>query len=89
MSSKQQIKDLFTAELINSPQYQIILAIKQIILDEIATPNVQSQVVYNFETAQSEYDLEVIKMCMILVFGFCTNNLSSSGIIIEMSDFLK
>ena len=88
MSSRQIIKDLFTAELLNSPQYQIVLAIKQIILDEIATPNIQAQVVYNFETPQSEYDLEVIKMCMILVFGFSTNNLSSSGIIIDMKDFL-
>ena len=89
MSSKQEIKDLFTVELVNSPQYQIVLTIKQIILNEIATPNIQGQVVYNFEYLQSDYDLEVIKMCMILVFGFSTNNLSSSGIIIEMSDFLK
>ena len=89
MTSKEEIKSLFTAELLNSPQYQIVLEIKQIILDEIATPNIQSQVFYNFEYLQSDYDLEVIKMCMILVFGFSTNNLSSSGIIIEMVDFLK
>jgi hypothetical protein len=89
MSSKQEIKDLFTAELLNSPQYQILLDIKKIILDEIATPNIQAQLIYNFPTPQSEYDLEVIKMCMMLVFGFSTNNLSKSGIIIEMADFLK
>ena len=89
MSFKQEIKDLFTAELISSPQYQIVLAIKQVILDEITTPNIQAQVIYNFETPQSEYDLEVIKMCMILVFGFSTNNLSKNSIIINMVDFIN
>ena len=35
MTSKQEIKDLFVAELKNTPQYQIILDIKQLILNEI------------------------------------------------------
>jgi hypothetical protein len=88
MSSKQEIKDLFVAELINTPQYGIVNTIKQIILNEIATPNVQALVIYNFDLPQSDYDIEVIKMCMIVEFGFATNNISSNSVIIDMKDFL-
>ena len=89
MSSKQQIKDLFVAELKNTPQYQIVLTIKQIILNEIATPNIQPQVIYNFETPQTDYDIEVIKMCLTVEFGFTTCNISSNSVIIDMKDFLN
>ena len=89
MSSKQLIADLFIAELLNTPQYQIILTIKQIILNEIALPNIKSQIFYSFETPQTEYELEVLKMCMMVEFGFSTNNLSSSCIIVNMADFLN
>jgi hypothetical protein len=88
MSSKQQIKDLFTTELINTPQYQIVLAIKQIILNEIATPNILSQVIYNFETQQTDEEINIIKLCMIIEFGFDTNNISSNSVVIDMKQFL-
>ena len=88
MSSKQEIKDLFVAELKNTPQYQIVLTLKQIILNEIATPNIQSQVLYYFENPQSTYDIEVIKMCMTVEFGFTTNNINESWVCIDMSKFL-
>ncbi len=88
MSSKQQIKDLFVAELKNTPQYQTVLILRQIILNEIATPNIQAQVIYNFETPQTDYDIEVIKMCMQIEFGFTTNNISSNSVIIDMYNFL-
>jgi hypothetical protein len=88
MSSKQQIKDLFTNELINTPQYQIVLEIKQIILNEIATPNILPQVIYNFETQQTDEDINIIKLCMIIEFGFDTNNISSNSVVIDMKQFL-
>ncbi len=89
MSSKQLISDLFKAELINTPQYQTVLNLKQIILNEIATPNIQAQVLYNFEIPQSKYDIEVIKMCMIVEFGFTTNNINENWLSIDMIEFLK
>jgi hypothetical protein len=89
MSSKAEIKDLFVAELKNTPQYQVVLTLKQIILNEIATPSIQAQVIYTFETPQSEYDIEVIKMCMTVEFGFTTNNISSNCVVLEMKDFLN
>jgi len=88
MSSKQEIKDLFVAELLNTPQYQLVLAIKQVILNEIATPNIQQNVVYNFETPQSEEDIGIIKMCLKFEFGFDINNISTGGVVIDMSKFL-
>ena len=88
MSSKQQIKDLFTTELINTTQYQVVLAIKQIILNEIATPNILSQVIYNFETQQTDEEINIIKLCMIIEFGFDTNNISSNSVVIDMKQFL-
>ena len=89
MSSRQEIKNLFIAELLNTNQYQIILTIKQIILNEILVPNIQDKVIYNFETPQTEYELQVIKMCMMIEFGFSTNNISSHTIVINMVDFLN
>jgi hypothetical protein len=89
MSSKQLIKDLFIAELVNTPQYQIVLNIKQTILNEISVPNVQYQIIYNFETPQSDYDIQVIKMCMIIEFGFSTNNISSNCVVIDMINFIN
>jgi hypothetical protein len=88
MSSKQEIKELFTSELKNTQQYQIVLAIKQVIMDEILTPQVESHVIYNFETQQTDEEVNVIKMCMIVEFGFDTNNISSNAVIIDMKDFL-
>ncbi len=89
MTSKQEIKDLFVAELKNTPQYQTVLNIKQLILNEIATPNILSEVVYNFETPQNKDDLGIIKMCMTIEFGFTTNSITNDYVVIEMSKFLE
>ncbi len=90
MSSKQEIKDLFTAELLLSAEYQIVLKIKQFILNEIATPNIQEEVCYYFETSQTEQQRKNIKLCMIIEFGFYTDemNINENRIIIDMKKFL-
>jgi len=88
MSSKQEIKDAFTLELKNTPEYQIVLNIKQVIMSEILSPNVQSQVIYNFSSSQTDEQVNVIKMCMIIEFGFTTINISNNSVIIDMINFL-
>jgi len=88
MASKQQIRDLFTEELKNTSQYQIVLAIKQVILNEIATPHILPQVIYNFDTPQTDESIDIIKLCMIIEFGFDTNNISCNNMIIDMKKFL-
>jgi hypothetical protein len=86
--SKQEIKDAFTLELKNTPEYQIVLNIKQIIMAEILAPNVQSQVIYTFLIPQTDEQINVIKMCMIIEFGFSTNNISNNAVIVDMINFL-
>jgi hypothetical protein len=88
MTSKQEIKDLFIAELINTPEYAITLDIKQLILNQIATPNVQSQVVYNFSQILTEDEIGIVKMCMLLEFGFEICNISNQCVVIDMKNFL-
>ncbi len=89
MTSKQEIRTAFTAELLVTPQYQIVLKIKQLILDEIARPNINQFVVYNYEIPQNKLEQQNIKMCMILEFGFSTENISENSVVIDMMDFLK
>ncbi len=89
MSSKQEIKDLFIAEIKNTPEYQIVLHMKELILNEIATPNIQREVVYNFETPLNKEQINNIKLCMIVEFGFFTENMSAYSIIIDMTKFLE
>ena len=89
MTSKQEIKQAFIAEIINTPEYQIILKVKQTILNEILTPYVQETVVYNFETPMTTEQLNNIKLCMIVEFGFYTENMSMYSMIIDMKKFLE
>ena len=89
MTSKQQVRTAFTAELMTTPQYEIVLKIKQLILNEINIPNINQYVIYNFETPQNKLEQQNIKMCMILEFGFSTENISENSVIIDMMDFLK
>lgn len=89
MSSKEEIKNAFVNELKNTPEYQIVLLIKQIILNEIATPSIQNQVIYNFETEQSKYSQGVISMCSLIEFGFKLDNMSETSVIIDMNKFLE
>jgi hypothetical protein len=70
MSSKEEIKIAFVAELQNTPEYQIILNIKQLILEKIATPKIQRTVHYDFDRYVSQEEQENIKMCSIIEFGF-------------------
>ena len=89
MTSKQVIKDAFTAELLNTPEYQIILNIKQAILHEISTPNIQETVVFDFETPLTTEQQNNIKLCMIIEFGFFTNSIDSYRVYIDMKKFLE
>jgi hypothetical protein len=89
MSSKQEIKDAFIAEIKNTSEYQIVLQIKAFILNEIATPNIQEEVAYNFETPLSKEQLNNIKLCMVVEFGFSTDNMSENCVVIDMRKFLE
>ena len=70
MSSKEEIKTAFTAELKNIPEYQIILNIKNKVLEYIATPNIQRTVHYDFDRFVGQEEQANIKLCSIIEFGF-------------------
>ena len=89
MSSKQEIKDLFTAELMLTPEYQIALKVKQAILDEIAAPNVQGKVIYTYEQPIELKSVEVLKMCLLILFGFPINDISEYSVVVSMINFLN
>ncbi len=88
MTSRQQIKDLFIAELLNTPEYQIVLRVRQLILDQIAAPNIQRHVVYNFEQPLTTEGVEVLKMCFLVEFGYLLNNVSQFSLVVDMIRFL-
>jgi hypothetical protein len=89
MSSKEEIKDLFIAEIKNTPEYQIVLQMKAFILNEIATPNIQEEVIYYFESPLNKQQLKNIQLSMIVEFGFYTDNMSTNCIFIDMRKFLE
>ena len=89
MSSKEEIKNLFIAEIKNTQEYQIVLQMKAFILNEIATPNIQDEIIYNFETPLNKEQIKNFKLCMIVEFGFSTDNMSSNGVFIDMKKFLE
>lgn len=89
MSSKIEIQQLFIEELKNTPQYQIVLAIKSMILHEIATPNVKKYITYQFETPLTTDEIQVLQMCVQIEFGFLETNVSQYNIGIDMANFLS
>lgn len=88
MASKDKIKYSFITELLNTDEYKIVLKIKDYILNEIACPNIQEYVFYNFETEQTPESLNIIKLCMLVEFGFIDNNISNITVVIDMKKFL-
>lgn len=89
MSSKEEIKNAFTQELKETGQYQTVLELKQIIMDLIAIPDIQPQVAFDFPEPLTDDQLNVFKMCMLTEFGFITNNISNTSVIIDMIKFLE
>jgi len=89
MSSKQEIKDLFINELKNIEEYQIILSIKQFIINEINTPNIQETILFNFQSPLTKEQQNNLSLCSIVEFGFKLENISEFGVSIEMKKFLE
>ncbi len=89
MSSKQEIKDLFIAELKNTPEYQMILNIKQYIINEINRPNIQDTIIYNFETPLTKEQQNNLSLCGIIEFGFKLDNMNEFCLGIDMKKFIE
>jgi len=89
MTAKAEIRDLFTAELMNTLEYEEVTKMRTYIIDEIVQPNVQEQVVYTFSSEQSLEQQKIIKLCMLMEFGFYVDTINSECVIIDMKKFLE
>ena len=49
MSFNAEIKGLFTNEITSSPQYQVALKIKDLIINDIVTPNINFLFTYTLQ----------------------------------------
>jgi hypothetical protein len=98
MSSFEEIKNLFTNEIINSPQYLVATKIKNLMIQDIIAPSINYSFTYLF--VESDYvdinnkDYEEIIMCMALklILGFeveLINNGINRGINVIMKKFLE
>jgi hypothetical protein len=85
---KFQIQNAFTAEIMNTQEYQTTLKIKDFIMTSIATPLIQETLKYYFEEPQSEIQLENIRLSQKVLFGFSSTEMTADYCIIDMRKFL-
>lgn len=93
MSSFEEIKGLFTNEIINSPQYLIATKIKGLIIQDIIAPNIDFT--FSYQLQNSDYvdinnkDKEetIIKMALKLILGFDVD-IIMGNVIVVMNKFL-
>jgi hypothetical protein len=97
MSSFQEIKTLFTNEIINSPQYAVAMKIKDLIIADIQAPNIGFTFIYEFKDSDykdlnnKDYEERVIVFALKLILGIDAelfNNGMNRGIVIVMKKFL-
>jgi hypothetical protein len=76
MSSFQEINGLLRNEIMNSPQYQIAIKIKDLVIQDIITPNINCIFMYQLQNTDyvdienKNKEQEIIKLALKLVFGF-------------------
>ena len=93
MSSFQEIKTLFTTEITNSPQYVVATKIKDLLIQDIITPNINYTFIYQLQ--DSDYvDINnksaeeiIIIMALKLILGFDIEIINGQVIVI-MNKFL-
>ena len=94
MSFNAAIKELFTNEIIGSPQYQVALKIKDLIINDIVTPNINFLFTYtlqpgdyvNIENQANEE--QIITMALKLILGFDVE-INNQQVIIVMNKLLE
>jgi len=89
MSSKEEIKLLYIDELKKCYQYGVVLKLKQVIIDSIVFPDIQSEVSYSFQVPMTDAELGIFKQCFLVEFGFEIVNVSNVGCVIAMKYFLS
>jgi hypothetical protein len=97
MSSFQEIKTLFTNEIINSPQYSVAIKIKDLLIADIQAPNIGFTFIYEFKDSDyqnidnKDYEERVVVFSLKLILGIDVELFQnmSRGIVIIMDKFLE
>ena len=98
MSSFEEIKNLFTNEIINSPQYLVATKIKNLIIQDILAPNIDYSFSYLFvdsdyvDINNKDYEENIISMSLKLILGIdveLINNGIYRGVNVIMKKFLN
>jgi hypothetical protein len=97
MSSFDEIKGLLISEILNTPQYQVALKIKELLVKDILAPNLNLTFIYIFKpedysTSNKDYEENVIVDSLKLILGFevgLYNDGNSRGILVVMKNFLR
>jgi hypothetical protein len=85
--SRFEIQNLFINELLVCEEHDTVLKIKEYIKNTISIPNIQEMITYTFEIPQTVEQIKNIKLCMILEFGFYSDEITNEYCIIDMKKF--
>jgi hypothetical protein len=98
MTSFEEIKNLFTTELVNSPQYLVATKIKNLIIADILAPNINYSFSYMFvdsdyvDINNKDYEENIICLSLKVILGVegeLINNGIYRGVNIIMKKFLE
>lgn len=89
MSSKEEIRAAFINELKLTSEYQETMLLKQALLDEIAAPNVNHQINYQFTQEMTDQQVQTFSICFKLEFGWMPEFLTNTGITVSMVKFIE
>lgn len=87
--NRLDIKNAFATEIMGTEEFQTCYKIKDFIMTSIATPLIQETLKYEFETPQTESQLENIRLSQIIMFGFSSTDMTSNYCMIDMRKFLE
>jgi len=93
MSHFEEIKGLFTNEILNSPQYQVALKIKDLIKQDIITPNINFTFLYELQDTDyidinnKDKETNIIGMALKMILGIEVD-IYMSKITIVMNKFI-
>jgi hypothetical protein len=96
MSSFEEIKSIFVAEILNTPQYQVALKIKDLLIEDILAPHLNLTFTYVFQdadysTPDKDHEENIIIFSLKLILGFDVdlwNDGNNRGILVVMKNFL-
>ena len=94
MSSFQEVSELFKNEILNSPQYQIGLKIKNMLIQDIQAPHINFKFMYQLQNSDyvdinnKEQEEQVLIFSLKLILGFDVN-IYNGLVVIVMSNFIQ